>query len=186
MASIKISKARQEQVIKYLVERKYPESTKTNILEDIAVHILKVYNASLPEGIEKYDMYLNKSNSIGIRLPDDTFYIGDSIYSSRHLYLDVADGYILNRGMYRLTYEYTDVPMETKKLIDSYFVYTKEVVDLKEKVQQVVLGLTTSKKLLDAFPELEEVFLWLRSDTGNALVDVKSIMDVRAKLGLPA
>ena len=186
MASFKISKDRQDSVINYLIERKYPESNKTAIHKNIADYILKGYNASLPAGINKYDGYLNKSHTLEIRLPEGTFYYGNSPSCTRYMRLHVPDGYVIARGTYNLSYQYHDLPEEVKELITAYYAYTKEEAIMREEVRQVVLGLTTSKKLLDAFPELEEVFLWLRSDTGNALVDVKSIMDVRAKLGLPA
>lgn len=186
MASFKISKDRQDTVINYLIKRKYPESNRTTMHKNIVEHILEGHNASIPAGINKYDAYLNKSNSIVIRLPEHTFHYGNSSNCERHMSLSVPDGYVVARGTYSLSYQYHDLPEEVKELITAYYAYTKEEAIMREEVRQVVLGLTTSKKLLDAFPELEEVFLWLRSDTGNALVDVKSIMDVRAKLGLPA
>ena len=186
MASFKISKDRQDAVINYLIERKYPESNRMAIHKNITDYILEGYNASLPAGINKYDVYLNKSHTLEIWLPEDTFYYGNSPSCTKYMRLHVPDGCVVAGGRYKLSYQYHDLPEEVKELITAYYAYTKEEAIMREEVRQVVLGLTTSKKLLDAFPELEEVFLWLRSDIGNALVDVKSIIDVRAKLGLPA
>jgi len=184
MGSFRISMEKKDELIKYLVNLKYSEKQMIDLKNRITNRVVTEHNASLPKGIEKYNDYLVKSSIIKIRLPKDKFYRQDLMYYPSSLDLTSSDQFVVLSGAYMLSKHYETMTEEDQNLIKEYFGFLNDRFNLMQEVKQVVMGLNTSKQLLNSFPELESAFNWLRSNQTNALVDTTKINDVRTKLGL--